>query len=597
MANRHLLLCGSAGGTSLPREWRHRPPVRLQLGRGHRDIHLRIDHLSKQTCANLPAIAVDLLEIAAYVYTADQLIRRGGQKEFEYGKRWHRHFRFEIPVRRTEIWKRAEVTTALEDVLGFLSADDYEFDFVPHPDPPSIDRYLFEQLQAQEAAPFQEVVLFSGGLDSLGGAIQAILHGHRRVLLVSHRPVNKVYARQCELASKLAELVPDGRLKPWHVALEVNKGKSLGRDFNQRTRSFLFAALAAVVAQTFNLSHIRFYENGITSLHLPISPQLLDGRASRTTHPTVLQGFQQVFSLLFDCSFVVDNPYIWKTKAEVLKEIKTAGYGRLCALTSSCTHTLTQTTMYTHCGRCSQCVDRRLSVLAAGFDELEDPPDKYESDVLTGPREGKEYILIERYLGSALQVQKIQTVNEFVTQFGEVSRVLRHLNAAPELVAEKIFKLYSRYANQVCTALAKEVERESREIVLQKYPSNCLLSMACGRTTKAAGKVSTDAVRHEVAKDQLKPLVLDRDTFEARRRDGRSCFLGNHKEFRLLERLNERPGNYFSVDTLREDVWEGLHVEKNTVQRTVSNLRQRVRGLGIGIDGSQPDHYRLVIDP
>ena len=91
--------------------------------------------------------------------------------------------------------------------------------------------------------------------------------------------------------------------------------------------------------------------------------------------------------------------------------------------------------------------------------------------------------------------------------------------------------------------------------------------------------------------------MLDRERFEARL-GRRICFLGNTREYLLLERLNRRPGTFVSYDGLRADVWRDERTAKNTIQRTVSNLRRCLeseRFEGILIDGSQPGHYRLVL--
>ena len=145
--------------------------------------------------------------------------------------------------------------------------------------------------QQDDTGRAEEVILFSGGIDSLGGAVQECLQSARKVVLVSHRPVDKVYSRQRRLATEIASRITDPQRRPFHIAIEVNKGKKLGRDFMQRSRSFLFAAVAAVVAQALQLSRIRFYENGVVSLNLPLSPQAIGARATRTTHPQVLAGF------------------------------------------------------------------------------------------------------------------------------------------------------------------------------------------------------------------------------------------------------------------------------------------------------------------
>src|SRR3954453_17297047 len=103
MANEHLVLCGGAGPTVRKRAWRKAPTLALRLGKKASDVHLGIEHFARQLCGRVPDVATDLLEIAAYVYAADQGVRRGGTKEFDYGERWCRHFRFVIPVRRPDV--------------------------------------------------------------------------------------------------------------------------------------------------------------------------------------------------------------------------------------------------------------------------------------------------------------------------------------------------------------------------------------------------------------------------------------------------------------------------------------------------------------
>lgn len=47
-----------------------------------------------------------------------------------------------------------------------------------------------------------------------------------------------------------------------------------------------------------NLKSVRFYENGVISLNLPVCAQVVGGRATRTTHPRVMRGFQDIVSLV-----------------------------------------------------------------------------------------------------------------------------------------------------------------------------------------------------------------------------------------------------------------------------------------------------------
>jgi hypothetical protein len=559
---------------------------------------LRIDHINRPMCARLPEVAADLAEVASYIYAADQATGRGGTKEFEYGESWRRHFRLEIPVRCPKVWRRPEVIAALSETLGFLSDDDYEFGFSKHSAPPSLETYLFDTVAEEGERQFHEVLLFSGGLDSLGGAVQEILQGQRKVALVSHRSNSKIYARQAALVAQLGGCLTDRSLRPLHVAVEVNKGKRLTNDFNQRTRSFLFAALASIVARGFDLRTIRFYENGVLSIHLPISPQLVGSRASRSTHPQVLHGLDELFSAIFDCDFTVENPFLWKTKTDVLTAIKTAGHGRLCAGAISCVHTIEMTTEHGHCGRCSQCLDRRLAALAAGLTPEEDPPEQYATDALTTPREGADLTLIERYLGTVRRIEAMSHPLELTLAYTEISRALRYCHVSANQASQSIFKLYRDHAQQILQGLSRAVKEYSDQVVRQAYPPNCLLSLACGQSLAQRGPPVSVSQTSNVAPGPAR-LELDPDTFTARW-GSHICYFGNTVELRLLERLNRRPGTFVSIEALRAAVWQNEHTEKNTIQRTVSNLRRRLRHAGITgiiIDGSQKDHYCLRNEP
>jgi 7-cyano-7-deazaguanine synthase in queuosine biosynthesis len=541
-------------------------------------------------------MATDLLEIAALVYTADQAVGRGGVKEFEYGQKWRRHFRFEFAVRRPERWRRPEVSSALGELLSFLSDDDYEFGFSAHPSPPPAQGYFRSLEHDTNPEGIEEVILLSGGLDSLGGAVTEILQSRRKVALVSHRSSGKIYARQTDVVQALTDVLPDQRLRPLHVAVEVNKGKRLNRDFMQRTRSFLFGTLAALVAHLLGKQRVRFYENGVTSLNLPISPHVLGGRASRTTHPQTLRGMEKLFGLIFDQQFTVENPFEWYTKTQVLQLIRSAGCGTLCAKTSSCVKTWTRTLQHPHCGCGSQCVERRVSALAAGLDEKEDPSAGYESDVVTGARTGPDLTWVERYHGIAVAAEKLTEPQQLLIAHPEVARVLRHTKLPAARAAELALDLHRRHARDVCQVLVTVLHQQAENIVYRRSLPNSMLGVAFPQGDRGPTPPALEeapAARNAPDRE----LVLDADKFEVRWA-GKACFLGNTLEFRLLVRLRQRPGAFVSVNSLRLDVWRDDHTEKYTIQRTVSNLRRRLAGAGMGqihLDGSQRDHYQLVV--
>ena len=111
----------------------------------------------------------------------------------------------------------------------------------------------------------------------------------------------------------------------------------LNHEYTQRSRSFLYMSIGATIAKMIGLKSVRFYENGVISLNLPVCAQVAGGRATRTTHPKVMKGFQDIISLVAGEPFTIENPFIWKTKADVVEVITKAGCADLIARAMTCT--------------------------------------------------------------------------------------------------------------------------------------------------------------------------------------------------------------------------------------------------------------------
>jgi hypothetical protein len=242
------------------------------------------------------------------------------------GSAWRRSFRFVIPLRNPNHWSNRKVLEPLCDTLSFLSEDDYAFEFEKATHAAPLDKYL--ELSGDDAAAFKadEVVLFSGGLDSLGGAVEELSTGTKKVALVSHRSSSKIFDYQKQLVAELKRRFPKRLM---HIPVLVTRQEPLRvREHTQRSRSFLYMALACVVARLFGSQQIRFFENGVVSINLPISEQVIGTRATRTTHPLVLERFREFFSAAVNKWIEVENPFIWKTKADVIRSIVERGCGQ-----------------------------------------------------------------------------------------------------------------------------------------------------------------------------------------------------------------------------------------------------------------------------
>jgi hypothetical protein len=91
-----------------------------------------------------------------------------------------------------------------------------------------------------------------------------------------------------------------------------------------------------------------------------------------------------------------------------------------------------------------------------------------------------------------------------------------------------------------------------------------------------------------------RPLI-DRQAFTMAW-NGKTYTFKNTKEFSILAYLARNFDRWVPYRHLLSEIWQDTQVEANTVHKTISNLRTRLRGLGntdLEIDGSNPNHYRL----
>ena len=307
-----------------------------------------------------------------------------------------------------------------------------------------------------------------------------------------------------------------------------------------RTRSFLYASLAATVARMYDLDRIRFYENGITSINLPICEQVVGARASRTTHPQTVQGLAQLFSLLVEGAFQVENPFIWKTKTDAVNLIGDAGCAALIKHARSCMHTISSTKSQPHCGRCSQCIGRRFGTLASRYAEF-DPTETYKVDLLTGERPtGEDRTLVESYAKTALEIDKMSDV-EFFDRFPEATRVLQYLDGTANETGSKLLDLHQRHAHQVVGVINRAIADHATDLWQKKLPDSCLIVLALPEEYKSAPPAEVPAHQSTFKKNGDKWTV----TF-----DGKTVYMNSRVGMRYIAQLLRHPNQVFSAAEL-----------------------------------------------
>ncbi len=320
-----------------------------------------------------------------------------------------------------------------------------------------------------------DVILFSGGLDSFAGAVESLIGDGRRAALVSHQSSPMVISKQSKLVVALRERTK--ALQLFRVPVSVNKGQEEAVEFTQRSRPFLFATLALVVARLFRRKTVRFYENGIVSLNLPVASHVLGSRATRSTHPRVLADFSRLFSLILDEPVTVENPYLWKTKSDVVAIIGAHGCADLIAETFSCARVREATRRGRHCGVCSQCIDRRFGILGAGLGEHEARRDSYVVDLFYGERKpGPEVVMAESYVLHALKLASMSE-QTFLSSFGQVFRILPYLPGSPDENAARLHDLHRRHGQMVEKVIDRELAQHATITKSLSLPETSLLML------------------------------------------------------------------------------------------------------------------------
>jgi hypothetical protein len=447
------------------------------------------------------------------IYSADCATPRGEKwTDDNSTEPWTRDLSFVIPVRDLEFWAQEDIKSLIEKILNFLSNDKYSFSFVPLKRDRSEQPYFaFGDLKDWPFHAPDRVIMFSGGLDSLAGAVETAARGGK-VVLVSHRSVSTLDARQNLLFKQLQQLYPGQLIR---VPVWVNKAEKFGREPTQRTRSFLFSALGTLVAQSIEASGVRFFENGVVSLNLPLAQEALRSRASRTTHPLALHLLSSLCAAIVENDFAVDNPFLFKTKTEVVASLETHKASQLIGSTCSCSHSMFQTKTQRHCGRCSQCIDRRFATLAAGQQSW-DLSNDYVSDVFIGPRKNPlEKAIAIDYVRHGLELAR-RDENELAASFNtELSRAVRHVEGRSE-TARAIIAMHKRHGEVVGRVLEQQLRANAAEFVGGTLDPTSLLAMVAAREHLFHHNDSL-APRPEVAsiKGEIAPCVSDQSSSAA----------------------------------------------------------------------------------
>lgn len=391
----------------------------------------------------------DLLEMAGYIFAADRKTSRGKPNDLEYHS-WERALTFHFSVRDFEFWEKPEIKNLLKRALLFMSGDHkYEFHF--HQAGQDWPTSIFDNEDfVIEKPENMRVMLFSGGIDSLSGAIELLETTDAEVCLASHQSgFPGTHRIQSDLFEEINKLYP-GRCK--HFKYECGLSGQKAKDETQRTRSFLYTSTAFAIAHTYKQDRIYVFENGMTSLNFAETQDLMNSRTSRTTHPQTIENLEKLFSAIAGKSFKIEHPYLYKTKTDVVDVIKKYNQLKLLETSVSCSATRNKGTGNTHCGVCSQCIDRRFAVYAAEVEDY-DEQGLYHYDFLKEELEKDETVkVLNEYIRMAQNFADKGIEEWYADRSNELIEIIDFVDGKNE--NEKFEKIY-----ELCVKHSRHIEK------------------------------------------------------------------------------------------------------------------------------------------
>jgi hypothetical protein len=302
---------------------------------------------------------VDFVRLAALVYLVDRTAKRT-LRGFE------RELQLTVPVSDPDAWN--DHADALGALLRLLSGDRWELQFATAHPP--------RRRQPAPAHNSDLVLLFSGGADSLCGALTA--HAESiPPLLLSHWDFTIIGGVQNRLVEELEGF---WGARPPHVKVRLGRrAKQIGSDqrFRQegssRSRSLLFLALGLAVASV-NDAELWMAENGFASLNVPLTGERRAALSTRTTHPGLLQDLGEELSDI-GLRVRLRNPFEHQTKGEIYAQVAAVIGEEEASRLLSASHSCAKPDRGpgfpadAHCGACFGCLVRRAAFLASGLQD------------------------------------------------------------------------------------------------------------------------------------------------------------------------------------------------------------------------------------
>jgi 7-cyano-7-deazaguanine synthase in queuosine biosynthesis len=303
-----------------------------------RDIRISSEKIANYCVTDHEPVYEDLVTLVESMAYWDRRIARrrtGG---------WTRELPIQIPAFEHAQFQRTAVLEALADAALFLTGDQWSFDFTARKRAPPSRQGAFPL----SSGTIRHVIPFSDGLDSFAQVQLSVReHGRDAVLLV------RAGLSRDRTFPKLRRLrVP----RKFH-------GVRL-REVSYRTRPLVFYTLAAISALMTGADAVVIGESGQGAIG-PACLPFADEWWFRSAHPAFVERWSNFLRLVLGRPIRFEQPQLWKTKGEVLANLRAEGLLAGWEWTSSCCTRPNDRHGHQGCGICGGCLLRTVSAHSA----------------------------------------------------------------------------------------------------------------------------------------------------------------------------------------------------------------------------------------
>jgi 7-cyano-7-deazaguanine synthase in queuosine biosynthesis len=389
----------------------------------------------------------DLLRVASAVLDLDRLsLRRPlNMKETKRELYWRRGLKASIAIEDPGRWSAA--SNDLHALLSFLTDDAWDLSFVQAPSFPEQGLLFVPELDRNA-----EIALFSGGLDSSLG--MRARHQQTGTSFIAVSAVGNEVRRRAQ-ATALTTLrslgVSVNAVSVVHQLRGEKKRSRRSMEPTQRARGLFFLSIGAAVASSLASEEFHVYETGIGCLNVPTSSAQIASQGTRAMHPRTLSLFNRLVERVLDRSPRVIAPFFFLTKGELCGLVR----NDLNALASTCSscdegdgH---KPNPMQHCGLCTSCMFRRISITAAGISD----PTKYRD---TPSRRHNQYEIcaFEYHAANLAQISTFEDLTDLDPSVRFAVEAPSGAEIDPAVARSRVVEMYRRYGEQIRSYLKTE---------------------------------------------------------------------------------------------------------------------------------------------